>query len=129
MYSPAWDNPTDGLTPVTGILYVRCGPQGIDAFFSLDFDLWLLEPDTHMEATFRVNKGPVQTSRGSSSSNGGAYFFNDAEIPKLLRDLQGASNFVFRINDQDGSVMTYQTSVDGFAEAYEYSTIGSCPSN
>lgn len=129
MWAPAWDNPTIGFDEAVGVLFIRCGPYNIDVFFALDLERRLLESDTYMDATFRIDKGPVQTSSGYSSSNGGAYFFDDAEIPKLFRDLQGASNFVFRIQDKDGSMRTYQTRVNGFAEAYAYSTISSCPSN
>ena len=106
---------------------VQCDDGVIDIVFALDVNRNLLRGDYYdYTAIFRVDKGDVRTSLGVSTIHGRGFFFNDADVPGLLRDLVGASNFVFRIDTEDEGTLTYQTRVEGFAEAYEYSEIGSC---
>ncbi|MDE0100302.1 MAG: hypothetical protein OXM87_11975 [Truepera sp.] len=117
----SWDNPWLGGQYAEGVLAILCRDSVVvDIAFGLDLERSLLRKDFSYTATFRIDKGPVQTSEGSSSPNGAGYLFARAEVPKLLQDLVGASNFVFRIDTEDEGTLTYQTRVEGFAEAYEF---------
>ncbi|MDE0098645.1 MAG: hypothetical protein OXM87_03375 [Truepera sp.] len=131
MWAMAWDNPAFTYRDAEGVFIIRCnlGEGEVEVFFVLDtMSFRLLERDYSGAATFRIDKGEVRTSRGAPSTRGTAFFFNDRDVPALLKDLVGASNFVFRIETENEGTLTYQTRVEGFAEAYEYSEIGSCGS-
>ena len=129
MWAPSWDNPWLGYRDAEGWLVVQCDDGVVDIIFALDINRNLLRGDFYdYTATFRIDKGDVRTSPGVSTIYGRGFFFSNAAVQDLLRDLVGASNFVFRIDTEDEGTLTYQTHVSGFAEAYEYSEISSCGS-
>ena len=73
------------------------------------------------EEPIRVLPGP-----GRASANGHAYFFPFTARAGLLSGFRRASNFVFRIEDHRGVLLTYQVSLKGFAEAYDHAELGTC---
>lgn len=139
MFATAWDNPEHVsllFREVEGRIVIRCNYGGsIQILFNVDRRASLLSTAERFgpfrrQPTIRIigifNRGSPQRVSGSNDEQN--FYFDSAHVPKLLKDLRSARNFVFRIYGARGRELTYQTRVGGFARAYRYSKIGSCGS-
>ena len=83
----------------------------------------IVDSGTHVGPEYGIIRLTAQGHLELQRRRNGAFL--DA-VSALMRDLRNADNFVFRIDDRVGNELTYQTSVRGFAQAYEYAEFGSC---
>jgi len=123
VYAPAWDNPDRN----EGSLMVRCRDEVLEIYFNLGGFAELERDSLRVTPIYRLDKEePVTVRGGGVSTSGEAFFFPADGEEELLGGFRRASNFVFRIENRRNDLLTYQVSLDGFAEAYEYAALGAC---